>query len=192
MSVVTATHIVAQLPKAVEAWLRMSAAQRFWTATGAAMAVAFLTTGACAVCVEGLHRHLLLQLDNPVDVRNALQLAQYSTMLLVLTASIGAMAFVVYTWVRSLVREIVNGLLGIGVAAVLFGIVVFVSTPEGITFEENMFLKANTFIMPWYALFHGYALAPAAAVMKEIMQGPVCAFSAGSVWCNLSVRMLEL
>ena len=192
MNIELVTTLLAQLPRAVEFWLRMNTAQRFWMLIGTIPAVALLVTGMCAVWIAQLQHHFMLQVQHPLDLANALHLAQCLAVVLVLTASTCAAAFVAYTCVRAQIQTIAAIVLAIGTLTALFIVVAHATMTEGVTFEDNVSREFNALIRPWLTLAYRYVFGPALASMRDIAQGPVCAFSPGSVWCNLSLRMLEL
>ena len=49
----------------------------------------------------------------------------------------------------------------------------------------------DVFIKPWIILFNSYAIAPTIALVKEIAQGPVCAFYPESFLCNLTLEIMK-
>ena len=105
--------LVTQLPKVLEMWLLMSAAQTFWTLVCTILAAVFLATGVCSVCFNGLYYYGSLQLQTPSDLWNALCLARYLMLLVFLVVCLSLMAFVAYTFIRSFLWMIVRYLSGV-------------------------------------------------------------------------------
>jgi len=61
-----------QIPIALETWLSMNVAQRFWTTVGIICGAVALLTGALMLCLNLLINSIILQIQHPLDAYNLL------------------------------------------------------------------------------------------------------------------------
>jgi len=69
----------------------------------------------------------------------------------------------------------------------LFVLALYVTAtmPPGVSFEDHAAAELRNLLLPWLNVAHSHIINPTISELKQIAQGPVCAFNPNSWLCEI-------